>query len=137
MSLTTRPRPKAHHRKRQAMHHKRGKHYMKAYLPYLPMLGIVGLGVLAARLWQPAGGYAGTNPLLATTRLGSLTGSSSSMLYYLALGVTFAAFAVFVLTHWYRVHRLLNRGEMFMAQHPWFDISVVFVATAGVLLVRA
>jgi hypothetical protein len=46
MALATRPKPKAHHHKRQAHHHKRSKQYLKPYWPYLPMLVIVGLGLL-------------------------------------------------------------------------------------------
>jgi hypothetical protein len=45
--------PPIHHRKRQAHHHKRGKDYEKHYWPYLPLLGIVGLGFLLNLLWTP------------------------------------------------------------------------------------
>lgn len=40
-------RPTPNHRKRTGQHHKQGQHYIKAYWPYLPMMGILVLGILA------------------------------------------------------------------------------------------
>ncbi len=55
MALATKPKPPAHYKKRQAKHHRQGKHYLKAYLPYLPMLLIVSVGLAISSLWsQPA-----------------------------------------------------------------------------------
>jgi len=51
MALTTRPRPAAHHKKRQAGHHHQNKHYLKAYWPYLPMLMTIGIGLMINSLW--------------------------------------------------------------------------------------
>src|SRR5579884_3693980 len=45
MSLTRKARPRVQDRKRQARHHRRGKSYMKPYWPYIPMLGIILLGI--------------------------------------------------------------------------------------------
>lgn len=137
MALATRPKPKAHHKKRQAQHHRHSKHYMKAYFPYLPMLGIVGLGALVNQAWSSSNAaMANLKPDLATTRLGLVTGNSSTGLLYAVLAVTFAAFAVFVLAHWYRIHKMLNRGQKFALNHPWLDSSLVFIVTAGVVLTR-
>jgi hypothetical protein len=52
----------------------------------------------------------------------------------LVAGLAGAAITVFALRHGYRLHRMMNRGEMFIAQHPWFDVMVVFVATACIVL---
>ncbi len=52
MALATRSKPPAHYKKRQAQHHRRSKHYLKSYLPYLPMLLIVGSGLLINNLWS-------------------------------------------------------------------------------------
>ena len=60
MALATRSAPKAHHRKRQAHHHRQSRHYLKPYWPYLPMLVIVGLGLLVNSVWSGAG-VLGTN----------------------------------------------------------------------------
>ncbi len=46
MALATRPKPTAHDRKRQAGHHRHSKPYLKTYWPYLPMLLIIGLGIV-------------------------------------------------------------------------------------------
>jgi hypothetical protein len=47
MAIATKPKPKAsHHKKRVAAHHQQTKHYMKSYWPYLPMLAVVGVGLM-------------------------------------------------------------------------------------------
>lgn len=138
MAIATRPKPKTYAKKRQAGHHRRSKIYMKPYSPYLPMLAIVGMGVLVNHAWSSSdSALASAGPALATTRLGLVTGNSSNGLFYGVLLATFLAFTVFMLLNWYRVKRVLNRGEAFMVHHPWFDIGLVFVITAGVVLTRA
>lgn len=52
MALATRPKPKIQHKKRQARHHRHSKHYLKTYLPYLPMALIVALGIAVNSLWS-------------------------------------------------------------------------------------
>lgn len=51
MALTQKPRPTAHHKKRSAGHHQQGKHYLKAYWPYIPMLMTIGLGMVVNSFW--------------------------------------------------------------------------------------
>jgi uncharacterized protein YkwD len=47
MAIATKPKAKAaHHKKRQAAHHRQTKHYVKSYWPYLPMIAVLLLGVL-------------------------------------------------------------------------------------------
>jgi hypothetical protein len=46
MPLATKSRAAPHHKKRQAGHHRKNKNYMKTYWPYIPMLLIVGLGLV-------------------------------------------------------------------------------------------
>lgn len=288
MALATRPKPKAHHHKRQAHHHKRNKQYLKPYWPYLPMLVIVGLGLLVnsalagravlgagsdfssvsllkdtntqrvnagesplvlnselqkaaqakaedmvrsnywahnspdgktpwtfitnsgysyqsagenlaygfagaadsvagwmnspehranildaaysdvgfgvatsanyvghgpqtvvvAEYGQPAGATASTpaasgTPLTKTafgveaqpvSRIQLMNGNYWSLIAVVVLAG--AACALFVLRHSYRLHRALNRGEAFVTRHPYLDISVVFIITAGAVLTR-
>jgi hypothetical protein len=52
MALATRPKPKTHARKRHAGHHRHNKQYLRSYWPYLPMLLIVGLGLLVNSTWS-------------------------------------------------------------------------------------
>jgi uncharacterized protein YkwD len=42
-----------HHRKRQGQHHKKDDGYHKPYWPYLPLLGIAGVGFFLNILWAP------------------------------------------------------------------------------------
>jgi uncharacterized protein YkwD len=289
MSLATLPKPKTYAKKRQAQHHRHSKEYLKSYWPYLPMLLIVGLGLMVNSAWSKnsvlgaksdfssssllsdtnaerakdnepvltlnpqlasaaqakaedmvkanywahnspdgktpwsfisASGYqyqtAGENlaygfvsaedsvagwmnspehranildgayrdvgfgvasspnyqgqgpetvvvaeygqPLAAapaaTTQASNVLGASSeiaaqpvSRVQVLAgsqytwslvavIGLTMATMTLFMLRHGYRLHRLLNRGEIFIVHHPYFDIAIVFVITAGVILTR-
>src|SRR5207248_196302 len=109
---------------RQALHHRRSRHYVKPYLPYLPMITIVGLGAAISKAWVNPGTSARLDLTLPTNRLGSLTGHTSINLFYGVLIVTFVAFAIFGAIHWYRVRRMLNRGEAFIVNHPWVDIGL-------------
>lgn len=52
MSLTQKRRPTAYHKKISAGHHRQGKHYLKAYWPYLPMLMTIGIGLITNSLWS-------------------------------------------------------------------------------------
>lgn len=47
MAIATKPKPKStSHKKRTGTHHKQTKHYHKSYWPYLPLILVVGLGLL-------------------------------------------------------------------------------------------
>ena len=41
-----------HHKKRSGTHHKQSQHYAKPYWPYLPLLLIVGLGLIFNNFWS-------------------------------------------------------------------------------------
>jgi hypothetical protein len=45
MAIATRPKPKTHHKKRQAQHHKQSKQYLKAYWPYIPVAALTASAV--------------------------------------------------------------------------------------------
>lgn len=45
-----------HHKKRSGQHHNKNKPYSKAYWPYLPLLGIAGIGFILNILWIQPGG---------------------------------------------------------------------------------
>ena len=285
MALATRPKPKIHARKRQAAHHRQNKQYLKSYWPYLPMLLIVGLGLMVNSAWskhsvlgaksdfssssllgdtnaeraknneaglvlspqlaaaaqakaedmvkanywahnspdgktpwtfitasgyqyQTAGenlaygfanagdsvtgwmnspehranildnnyqnvgfgvasspNYQGQGPetvvvaeygqpvtaagdvpstLGASTEIAAqpvsrvqvLTGGQPVWALVAVVGVTTAAMALFIVRYGYRFHRVLSNGEAFIVHHPYFDIAMVFVITAGVILTR-
>lgn len=58
----TKPATTIHHKKRSGQHHKQTKHYSKPYWPYLPLLAIVGIGIILNGVWAQHGtnvlGYA-------------------------------------------------------------------------------
>lgn len=56
MALATRKKPTGiHHRKRHGQHHRQSKPYLRAYHPYIPMLLVVGLGIVINSLWAHSG----------------------------------------------------------------------------------
>jgi hypothetical protein len=69
MALATRPsRNTATHRKRDGKHHRQTDSYLKHYWPYIPMLLIVGLGLVANSLWSH-GAVLGAQSDFSTTSL--------------------------------------------------------------------
>jgi hypothetical protein len=148
MALATRPKPNTHDRKRQAQHHTHSTGYLKTYWPYLPMLAIVAVGTLAnSALYR--------NPLIRTNAgvmidaphtaaLGSIAriqnlagGSHTSTILLVTLAITAAAFTYFIVSHWYRVHRLVTKGERYVIRRPWLEISLVLIFTVGFVLTRS
>lgn len=142
MTLTTRPKPKLQHKKRQARHHRHSKHYVKTYWPYLPMLVIVGLGYIISDAWDSIG--LSTTALnldaatmgQASTRVEVLAGSQSTLVLTATLALAGLAFAWFVFRHWRLVHQWVNNSERFISHHPLLDIVLVTVFTTGFVLTR-
>lgn len=135
MALATRPKPKAHQRKRQAQHHRQSKLYMKPYWPYLPMFAIIGLGILANQYWPAS--LVSLNDVGSGTRIEAMVGSQNSGALIFIILMAAGAAAILIFQNWFRFQRTLNRGERFIVKHPWFDIVLVLIATAGVVLTRA
>jgi len=111
------------------------------------MLAIVSAGALANQalyksslLSSNAGAVIATShysaSLGASSRLQNLLGNQAPWILLAALGITAVAFTIFVATHWYRVHRLINKGEAFIIRRPAFEISTVAVFTFGFVLTR-
>lgn len=134
MALATRPKPKVQHKKRRAQHHKRDHLYMKPYLPYLPMIGVIALGALLSKYW-PAG-LMEANPG-AATRIEAMTSDQNTWALTFIIATAGIAAAIFVFQNWFRFHHLLNRGERFIVKHPWFDVLLVAICTLGFILTRS
>lgn len=121
------------------MHHKHTSAYMKTYFPYLPILAVVGVGVVLnkslddAALFDSTGSVSG---LGYPTRIEAIAGTSGNWALLAVVLIAGLAMAAFIFLHWYRVQRTLNRGEAFIAKHPWFDVVLAFLITAGVILTR-
>lgn len=66
MSLTPRTKPSAkqmqHHRKRTGEHQKRSKTFQKAYWPYLPLMSLAAIVMIALGAWVigPTGAVIGS-----------------------------------------------------------------------------
>lgn len=103
--------------------------------------------VVVAEYAQPAslaGAPADTHPTTKVldnstqrvSRIQILTGSQSEWSLLAVMALSGGAMILFVLRHGYRLHRWLSRGEAFVTKHPYLDIFVVFVITAGCVLTR-
>lgn len=68
MAIATRPKRTTSHKKRAGKHHKHNKPYLKAYWPYIPMLLIVGVGIMVNSVWS-AGNVLGDKSNLSSSYL--------------------------------------------------------------------
>ena len=72
MVLVAQPKRRStiQHKKRSGQHHKQSKHYAKPYWPYLPLLAIVGIGIIVNSTWSThAHGVLGYATDVSTTQL--------------------------------------------------------------------
>lgn len=72
MVLAAKPKrtPALHHKKRTGQHHKQSSHYAKPYWPYLPLLAIIGIGIIGNSLWgQHLHGVLGDHTNITSTQL--------------------------------------------------------------------
>jgi uncharacterized membrane protein YidH (DUF202 family) len=140
MALAAKRKPRVQHRKRVAQHHKQTPHYMKTYWPYLPAVGIVALGVLVNQWLYKSDSLAQAGASLAglpnPTRIEAITGNTDGLALGLIIAMAGIAMGILLFQHWFRVQRTLNRGEAFIAKHPWLDLLLVVLITVGVVLTR-
>ncbi|MGZ6005329.1 MAG: hypothetical protein ACXWLH_04230 [Candidatus Saccharimonadales bacterium] len=141
MALATRPKPKVHHRKRQAHHHKKTHHYLKTYWPYLPAFAILGVGTLLNNWlyssdWMAEKAVSNVNGFGSGTRIEALVAGNPSAALLTVIVVAAFAMVYFLFRNWFRIQRTLNRGEMFMVKHPWVDVGLILILTASVILTR-
>jgi hypothetical protein len=105
-----------------------------------PAVSQTGAGEPASATGVAADGQAGSNVLGASSqpvsRIQVLTGGAQTWSLFLVIVVTGAAGALFILRHGYKLHRWATKGEMFVTQHPYYDIAIVFIITAGLVLTR-
>ncbi|HSX36800.1 MAG TPA: CAP domain-containing protein [Patescibacteria group bacterium] len=69
MAIATRSKAPAHHKKVVGKHHKPNKHYMKAYFPYLPLVGIVAIGLTVSSLLGGPGNVLGSQADMSSASL--------------------------------------------------------------------
>lgn len=78
MSLTTRQKPPAHHKKTRGAHHRHSKHYLKTYWPYLPLMMLVVIGLAVNSLWSTQHAVLGSSTDLTGSRLLAATNDERS-----------------------------------------------------------
>lgn len=142
MALATRRKPNAHDRKRQAGHHVHGKSYLDTYWPYIPMLAVVGGGALLnSALYRTTTVTASAGAVISgsggSSRIQDLLGNQASWIFLAVLAITGVTFTVFIVSHWYRIHRFINKGEAYIISRPLLEISAVFIFTVGFVLTRS
>ena len=69
MALTAERRRPVPHKKRAGQHHKKNQRYLKHYWPYLPMLLVVGMGLLLNSFWAQHSAVLGEKSDLSPTQL--------------------------------------------------------------------
>lgn len=135
MALATKPKSTPAHKKRRAQHHRsKSKHYVKPYLPYLPMLFVALAGFAINGLWPPANAAAYSVNDRPLSRIEIMTRSELALV--LVVAVTSIAFTLLVVRHGYYLRKAMNRGEFWVVHHPWIDVVVTVVVVAGILLTR-
>lgn len=67
----TKNKPPITHKKRSGQHHRKSKHYLQAYWPYMPMLLIVGLGLVVNAIWSASGVLGAASDFSASSLLAS------------------------------------------------------------------
>lgn len=70
------------------------------------------------------------------SRIQTLTGGNASWSTLAVAALAGAAFALFIVRHSLRLHRMLSRGEAFVVHHPKLDLVIVIIFTAGFVLTR-
>ena len=123
MSLTPKQRHGQVHKKIKADHHRRNKNYLKTYWPYIPIIGIIGLGVLINHYWS----------ITQTPQTGMALSSYSSFTI-IEYFIYISALIIFLLRHAFAWHKVFVKGEVFATKHPMLDVLLVAIATFGLLL---
>jgi hypothetical protein len=118
--------PSITEKKIKARHHRRSKNYLKTYWPYIPILTIIGCGILIHYYWHTP----------TTTQTSSFSLILTNYTYYNVLesSIGIIALAIFMLRHAFAWHKVFVRGEAFVTKHPYLDILLVTIATVSLLI---
>ncbi|MEO8105067.1 MAG: CAP domain-containing protein [Candidatus Saccharibacteria bacterium] len=133
MKQATKIKPKvsATHKKRSGQHHRQSKHYLKAYWPYIPMLAIVGLGLVVNSIWTASAVLGATSDFsdssfLASTNLARTADHESQLTIDPLLTSAAQAKAEDMVSHDYWSHTSP------LGKTPW-----TFIAASGYSYQRA
>lgn len=125
MAIAVKPKPKptTHHKRRRGTHQKRSQHFTKTYWPYLPLLLIVGVGMLLNITMSHHGGVLGyatnmtPNGLLASTNTERTQNNLTGLTLNPALSQAAQAKANDMITRNYWSHSTPD------GQEPWVFIN--------------
>lgn len=102
--------------------------------------------IVVAEYAEPAGVVAGavnTVPVVKEltgqeiSRIQLLTGGQAAWSALILSALTGAALALFLVRHGLRLHKILVKGEVFIAKHAYLDIFITVVLMTGFILTRS
>lgn len=79
MALTAQRKPSSSHRKKRGAHHRHDKNYLKTYMPYLPLLLIVVIGLAINSFWASRSQVLGVAVNLTANKIIQETNSERSL----------------------------------------------------------
>lgn len=71
------------------------------------------------------------------SRIQVLTGGQATWSAIALSLLTGAALAIFIIRHGFRIHKIVRKGEVFLARHAYVDIAITLVLVAGFVLTRS
>lgn len=102
--------------------------------------------IVVAEYAQPAGAVVGavnTTPIVKElavqdiSRIQLITGGKATWSALILSALTGAALALFIVRHGLRLHKILVKGEVFIAKHAYLDIFITIVLMTGFILTRS
>ncbi|MHB1864597.1 MAG: hypothetical protein ACYCPS_00305 [Candidatus Saccharimonadales bacterium] len=121
-------------RKMSAGHHRKNKHYLKPYWPYLPIILILGSAFIAND-YLPAS-FNTKVASRSTARINSVIGSHNSVVLALMTIVLGVMVMWFVIRHLKILKRLVFKGEQMLARNFMLDILVALVIAGMYVMIR-
>lgn len=102
--------------------------------------------IIVAEYAEPVGAVEGATSALpaiseptgqTVSRIQLLTNGQATWSALVLSALTGAALAIFVIRHGLRFHKVLRKGEIFIAQHALLDITITVVLVTGFVLTRS
>jgi len=121
MSISTKPKPASRTKQVRGGHHRHSKNYLKTYWPYIPIIGLITIGIVVNNYWK----YNSHQNVQL---------SNFTFIEALESSIGLLALSIFLLRHAFAWHRVLVKSEEFVSKHPILDIYLVAIAVTGLLL---
>ena len=144
--VKTKPKPASTlHKKRVGEHHKKTSRYKKTYWPYLPMLLIVGGGMLissginsgvSALNISNNYSYLTNHNVASVTVLQAILNSPDTGLYALVVVMFISAILLLTFRSYKKIHKFFIQTEEILLKNYAFDFVLVLVVVAGLILTK-